>query len=120
VATGPAPVKKTIGVDVFVDWDNGARNPADLAAKLEPLATNGLKLMMISNRGTKVWPGGQPETFCVDHWRCRFEQADGGELTHTAIVDLLGRVAAAGVDFIKTEHLCTFDGEPGYSRGQGQ
>ena len=27
---------------------------------------------MITNRGTKVWPDGAPETFCTDHWRCRF------------------------------------------------
>ncbi len=119
-AATAAPVKKIVGVDVFVDWDSATRNPADLAARLEPLASDGLKLVMISNRGTKVWPGGQPETFCVDHWRCRFEKSEGGDLTHGAIVDLLGRVAGAGVDFIKTENLCTFDGEPGYSRGQGQ
>ncbi|WP_397420086.1 hypothetical protein [Phenylobacterium sp.] len=24
------------------------------------------------------------------------------------------------MEFIKTEHLCTFDGEAGYSLGQGQ
>ncbi|MFY7854825.1 MAG: hypothetical protein ACOVQT_01690 [Rubrivivax sp.] len=24
------------------------------------------------------------------------------------------------MDFIKTEHLCTFDGEAGYALGQGQ
>jgi isocitrate dehydrogenase len=29
-------------------------------------------------------------------------------------------VAAAGFDFIKTENLYTFDGEAGYSLGQGQ
>ena len=27
---------------------------------------------MITNRGVKVWPEGFPETFCTDHWRCRF------------------------------------------------
>jgi isocitrate dehydrogenase len=36
------------------------------------------------------------------------------------IADLQKRLARAGIDFIKTEHLCTFDGEPGYSLGQGQ
>ncbi len=28
--------------------------------------------------------------------------------------------ADAGFDFIKTEHLYTFDGEPGYSLAQGE
>ena len=33
---------------------------------------------------------------------------------------LLGRVAGAGIDWIKTEHLYNFDGKAGYSLGQGQ
>jgi len=114
------PRKAMVGVDVFVDWNHTARNPNELAAQLQPLAGDDLLLSMISNRGTKVWPGGQPETFCVDHWRCRFETTNGAPLEHRSIVALLGRVADAGIDFIKTENLCTFDGEPGYSRGQGQ
>lgn len=36
------------------------------------------------------------------------------------ILELLGRLHRAGVDFVKTEHLYTFDGVPGFSLGQGQ
>ena len=36
------------------------------------------------------------------------------------IASLLGRIGDAGLDFIKTENLCTFDGEPGYSLAQGE
>jgi isocitrate dehydrogenase len=75
---------------------------------------------MISNRGVKVWPDGMPETFTTDHWRCRYMTANGSPASHQAIVGLLGRVASAGIDFVKTEHLCTFDGEPGFSKGQGE
>ncbi len=84
--------------------------------------TVGLDLVMITNRGVKVWPQGLPETFCTDHWRCRFQASgDGGAPTsHAAIAALLQRFADAKIDFIKTEHLCTFDGKPGYSLGQGQ
>ena len=62
---------------------------------------------MITNRGVKVWPDGFPETFCTDHWRCRFK-ADGDRQTvgHDQFISLLGRVAAEGLDFIKTENLC--------------
>ncbi len=113
-----APAKKEIvGVDVFLHWNEGT--PEELAGKLQPAETEKLRLGMITNRGVKVWPGGQPETFCTDHWRCRFE-GSGGAVGHAAILELLGRVAAAGLDFIKTENLCTFDGKPGYSLGQGQ
>ena len=37
-----------------------------------------------------------------------------------AIVDLLGTLTDAGLDVIKTENLCTFDGEQGFALGQGQ
>ncbi|MFN2411570.1 MAG: NADP-dependent isocitrate dehydrogenase, partial [Pyrinomonadaceae bacterium] len=81
----------------------------------------GVKLVMISNRGTKVYPNGHADTFCVDHWRCRFQAENaGGTVTHQQVIDLLGRFNAAGIDFIKTEHLYNFDGQPGYSKGQGQ
>ena len=87
---------------------------------LSRIAPGDLKLVMISNRGVKVWPGGKSETFCSDHWRCRFmPQTSGGTVTHEQIIDLLARVAAAGFDFIKTENLCNFDGERGYSLDQG-
>jgi len=121
-ATPTRPAKKeTVGVDVFVHF----RGPADeLARRVKAASGNGsgLGLAMITNRGVKVWPQGLPETFCTDHWRCRFQASgDGGAPTsHAAIAALLQRFAEAKIDFIKTEHLCTFDGKPGYSLGQGE
>ena len=35
-------------------------------------------------------------------------------------VDLLSRIQSGGVDFVKIESLYNFDGQPGYSLGQGQ
>ena len=86
---------------------------------LEAISADPLSLTMITNRGVKVWPDGLPETFCTDHGRCRFMN-DGGTVSLADIVALSHRAAEGGVDFIKTEHLCTFDGEPGFSLGQGQ
>ena len=107
-----------MGVDVFVDWHEGSAD--DLGAALNGVAGNDLKLELISNRGVKVWPGGSPETFCSDHWRCRYlSSTDRVGITHEQIVGLLNRVANAGFDFIKTENLCDFDGERGYSLDQG-
>ncbi|MFN8584047.1 MAG: NADP-dependent isocitrate dehydrogenase [Dehalococcoidia bacterium] len=114
----PRAVKAMVGVDVFLDWSGGS--PDDLGRSLSPAGTAGLELAMITNRGVKVWPDGFPETFCTDHWRCRFMAPSGAAVTHEQVVELLGRVSAAGFDFIKTESLCTFDGEPGFSLGQGQ
>ncbi len=112
------PGQKTIvGVDVFLHWAGGS--PEELAEKLNPLQADGLTLKMITNRGVKVWPQGFPETFCTDHWRCRFV-ATSQTVTHTQIIDLLKHVALAGLDFIKIENLCAFDGERSYSLGQGE
>jgi isocitrate dehydrogenase len=109
------PLKKTVGVDLFVEWHGTADA---LAAKLQPVGADGLELKMITNRGVKVWPSGASETLCSDHWRCRFESSSEVPLSSIAALQL--RSAEAGIEFIKTEHLCTFEGEAGYSLGQGQ
>jgi isocitrate dehydrogenase len=103
-------------VDVYLDWSSGSAN--DLGAAVEKLSGEGLKLSSIANRGVKVYPGGATETFCSDHWRCRFVTEGGREVGHAQIAALLSRFAEAGLDFIKTENLCNFDGQPGYSHAQ--
>src|SRR6185436_1507929 len=111
--------KDLVGVDVFLDWLKGS--PDDLGNALAKVSPEGLQLVMISNRGVKVWPGGQSETFCSDQWRCRFMSSDkGAVINHKQIVDLLTKVSDAGFDFIKNENLCNFDGERGYSLDQAE
>jgi len=41
-------------------------------------------------------------------------------LHHSQILSLLAAFDTAKLDFIKTEHLYTFNGEPGFSMGQGE
>jgi isocitrate dehydrogenase len=116
----PPPVvsRETIGVDVFIQWPTGT--PEELGKRLVPLASDGLKPTMISSRGLKVWPGSFPEVFTSDNFRCRFLAKEGGRVTHQDIIGLLQRVAAAGLDFAKIETLAKFDGENGFSMGQGE
>ena len=114
----PPARKETVGIDVFVHAPGVKAE--DLAERMKQCVFGGYDLAMITNRGVKVWPGGLPETFCTDHWRCRYLAETGKQINHAMIAELLGRLAKAGIDFIKTENLCTFDGEPGYSLGQGQ
>ncbi|TAG78594.1 MAG: NADP-dependent isocitrate dehydrogenase [Betaproteobacteria bacterium] len=118
--TRAAPAKKHIvGVDVFLH--HTGCTPDALGKALGTLSTASLKLQMITNRGVKVFPGGFPETFCTDHWRCRFVAIqESGEVTHRDIIEVLTTVTDAGFDVIKTENLCTFDGERGFALGQGQ
>lgn len=115
------PAKGLVGVDVFLDWDVDQRNPNVLGPKVAALAPDGLDLRIITNRGVKVFPHGHPETFCTDHWRCRFVvTTPGATVPHASVIELLKRFDEAGFDFIKTEHLYTYDGERGYSLGQGE
>jgi len=108
--------KELLGVDLFVHWSGYDANV--LAENLKNLITNNIDLVMISNRGIKVWPNGFSETFCTDHWRCRFQSSQ--PIDKNVIVALLGKAIDLGLDVIKTENLYQFDGVKTYSMGQGQ
>jgi len=124
--------KKLTGVDVFIDWAVEDRDPNVLGKALERIAAqDGMKLKMITNRGVKVYPDGFPETFCTDHWRCRFLSAkNGGQdvsgqprtapVTYDQVTDLLRRLTVEGLNFIKIENLYEINGKRAYSLGQGE
>jgi len=117
----PRPEKALVGVDVFLDWDVSDRNPTVLGKILEENQAGALKLKMITNRGVKVYPDGLPQTFCTDHWRCRFTTGDNGNpVDYNEVVSLLGNLTKAGLDCIKTENLYMFNGKRAYSLGQGE
>jgi isocitrate dehydrogenase len=114
-----APANKELGgVDLFAHW-NGI-NPDEIAEKLKMIETINAELVMITNRGIKVWPNGFEETFCTDHWRCRFQPKSGDGFTKADIMQLLQNAEDNGLDIVKTENLYSFDGKRAYSLGQGQ
>ncbi|MEM0996778.1 MAG: NADP-dependent isocitrate dehydrogenase [Bacteroidota bacterium] len=119
--------KTLVGCDVFVDWQGDSAD--EIGQKLESLTGPDIKLKMITNRGVKVYPNGFPETFCTDHWRCRFisakaEKLDDGwkypVLNFKQVLELQNRLNDGQVDVIKTENLYEFDGERAFSLGQGE
>ncbi|BDQ11339.1 NADP-dependent isocitrate dehydrogenase [Sediminibacterium sp. TEGAF015] len=114
----PAAEKTLEGVDLFVHWNGHDAN--ELAKLLNNIFNDGIQLSMITNRGIKVWPDGFQETFCTDHWRCRFKPKEGVQMSKTAIPLLLVAANENGIDVIKTENLYAFDGKQAYSLGQGQ
>jgi isocitrate dehydrogenase len=105
-----------VRVDVYVAWPSLETNK--LAASIQKASGDGLELIMIDNRGVKVWPDGMPETLCTDAYRCRFASKNGVSGKQT--VALLGRILDQGIEIVKTENLRTFDGQPGYTLAQGQ
>ena len=111
-------VKELLGVDVFVDAANIL--PDDLAQKLQAMNTDKAALQMITNRGVKVWPNGFKETFCTNHWRCRFFTTNENAIQNAEILKVLNKALENNIDVIKTENLYSFDGKYGFSLGQGQ
>lgn len=114
----PPAVKELVGIDVFLHFRD--RNPENLAALLKDIESSGMKLKMITNRGTKVWPNGFPETFCTDHWRCRFMREPQQGVSYQAAIDLLQKIHHRKLEVIKTENLYLMDGKQSFSAGQGQ
>lgn len=110
--------KQLVGTDVFVHWPG--TDPDELARMVQAMNDDDLQLTMITNRGIKVWPDGFQETFCTDHWRCRFRPVVGRAVTHGHVRDLLSRAIDQQIDTIKTENLYEFEGVAAFSLGQGQ
>jgi isocitrate dehydrogenase len=113
-----AAKKDLVGVDIFLHWRG--EDPNELAALVKQVNVPGVELTMITNRGIKVWPEGFKETFCTDHWRCRFKPVKGASITKQSIIELLSQGIQFDLDIIKTENLYAFDGVEKYSLGQGQ
>jgi isocitrate dehydrogenase len=113
-----AAKKDLVGVDIFLHWRG--EDPNELAALVKQVNVSGVELTMITNRGIKVWPEGFKETFCTDHWRCRFKPLKGASITKQSIIELLSQGIQFDLDIIKTENLYAFDGVEKYSLGQGQ
>ncbi|MDX9910250.1 MAG: isocitrate/isopropylmalate family dehydrogenase [Phycisphaerales bacterium] len=109
-----------VGADVYLDTVLG---PQEIAEKLQAIcAPTPFKLVMMSNRGTQVWPSGSVYTEIVDYYRARFLLRDMGNapsLGQGPIIALLDRIAEKFeiTDFQPIKH---YDGKPGYSLAQGQ
>lgn len=110
--------RRVIGADVFVE---SPLHPEKLGPKLEAaLEGSPLKLKMISNRGTKVYPPMGAITDCVDQHRCRIIHRDQTtEVNDSMILDVLQRVMTVG-NWIHVEKLQEFDGAAGYTKAQGE
>jgi isocitrate dehydrogenase len=123
----PIVRRECCGVDVFVC--DAQSSPDELASRIQAASAGLLRLKLITNRGVKVWPAGFPETFCTDHWRCRFVSAEPTAdstsaayrpIDTAAIPQLLSALHAVGIEAVKTENLYLFDGERGFTLGQGE
>jgi isocitrate dehydrogenase len=111
-------LKELEGVDLFIHWHG--IDPKQFGDSLIAANTSNLELQIVTNRGIKVWPDGFSETFCTDHWRCRFQHPKGEKVSNTDIIELMQSAEQHGFDVVKTENLYSFDGKRAYSLAQGQ
>lgn len=118
--------QELVGVDIFINWKGNDANI--IGDALKAVDSFKMKLKMITNRGVKVYPEGMKETYCTDHWRCRFvaiESKTEGKLIYNQvdfekIIALQAKLHHEGFEVIKTENLYEFDGKRAFSLGQGE
>lgn len=111
-----AEKRHLVGVDAFI-YHPGTLD--QFFAKISHINIGPLRLKMISNRGVRVWPGGQKETACIEQWRCRFLSDEGRTVSQNDLIQILHAFDHMQLDLIKAEFLYTFDGKPGYSSAEG-
>lgn len=113
--------KELVGVDIFLHWNGENRDPNILGDILSTLKIGSFENKLITNRGVKVFPDGLPETFCTDHWRCRFTSDKMDAIgQYKDVMSLCKLISEMELDIIKTENLYRFDGKISFSLGQGQ
>jgi isocitrate dehydrogenase len=114
------PQKQTqrhcVGVDLFFyDPFSSAEQFVEktLSLSIEPFV-----LSLITNRGARIWPNGQEETFCIEQWRCRFFVKKPLQISFLEIIPFLKSIVAKGYEPIKVQPLFTFDEKPGFSSAE--
>jgi isocitrate dehydrogenase len=110
--------ESTVGVDIFVD---SSLSPTELANVVNSVVEGkNVKLIMLSNRGTQVWPTGSVFTQLVNHFRCRLEFVDESKpLSETELLGIVGEVSKK-LRVCSLEMLRVIDGIRKFSLAQGQ
>lgn len=114
---------RTVGADIFV---HSPLQPAALGPSVEQIMEGtALKLKMISNRGTKVYPSAGAITDCVDQYRCRCilragaEKGGSGDLTDEVLLPVLAKLGVKH-RWMHIEKLQEIDGADGFTKAQGE
>lgn len=113
-----AKKRKLLGVDIFVE---SVLKPDVLGESLLSLSEGmPLKLKMISNRGTRVFPWAGGKTGLIDHYRTRFiAREETTEVSEEDIMKLLTQISKKHT-WCHIEKLQEFDGIRGFSKAQGE
>ncbi|MFO0807021.1 MAG: NADP-dependent isocitrate dehydrogenase [Gemmataceae bacterium] len=110
--------RRVAGVDIFVEANVF---PEDLGKKVEAaVASAPMSLKAISSRGTRVYPPTGTSLDVTDMYTCRFMARDGAaDMTDEQIADIVKRVASVA-SWGHVEKLHEIDGQPGWTKAQGE
>ena len=110
--------RRVIGMDLFIE---SAELPAAIGPDLEKLLEGTpLKLKMMSNRGTQVYPDKGTMIDCIDQHRCRMlARAADADLSDTEMLAVAQKLAVR-VRWAHIEKLQEFDGQPSFTKAQGE
>jgi isocitrate dehydrogenase len=105
-----------VGADFFIESNQQPGKVAELC-----LVSNNAKvnLVVISNRGTAVWPSGSIFTNIVNQYRVRFESIHEQPLQQQDIIELYTHLSKS-FKVCSMELLNMWDGKKAYSLAQGQ
>ncbi len=93
------------GVDIFI-W---SADTPDVPKEFGPFT-----LALISNRGTRIYPGPAPEMDLLDWPRCRYFCEE--EVTHDQIDELVNKITSLGFRWTKCQKLFRIDGVNAFSQ----
>ncbi len=109
--------EEMVGVDIFVESND--LQPAELAELVKKRLTDNFDLVMISNRGTQVWPTGSIYTELVNEYRIRFEKKPGTNVTQKELLHIAADLSM-DAKVCSVEFLMKFGDKIGYTLAQGQ
>lgn len=105
------------GADLFIE---STEQPKVIAHRFKDKLPENMTLVMISNRGTQVYPEGSLLTDCVDQFRVRVEREPGApSLTAEDILNFAKEISRS-VKICSIEWLMMYGGIKSYSLAQGQ
>lgn len=111
--TLPMAKKEWVGADIYIEVRGS--DPKDIFEQMNNGVPAGVSLQLISNRGVKIWPGGQPGTKTTDLWRLRFK----GALDNASFLALQSHVNGKGFNIVKFDGLYAFDGKEEFTAAAG-
>lgn len=115
---GQQPAGVLTGADVFVQ---STLLPQQLGPALAAATAHlPLQLRLVSNRGTVCWPGDAGALDLVDHYRCRFVQAEGQTGLDDAVLLALLAAVAPIAPWMHVEKLQRFGDRDGWTKAQGE